>query len=100
MPMSMPGNSSDRPGGLSHRIPNPWPHLTLPLRASAARDAMPPWAQARTDASAARNLERLHRVEALYRALDAQLGAAGIDYLALKGLAHCPEFCATAGGRV
>ena len=74
--------------------------LTLPLRASPARDAMPPWAQERTDASAGRNLERLLRVEALYRALDAQLRAAGIDYLALKGLAHCPEFCATAAGRV
>ncbi|MGA3235251.1 MAG: MFS transporter [Bryobacteraceae bacterium] len=74
--------------------------LTLPLCASPARDAMPPWAQERTDASAARNLERLHRVEALYRALDAQLRAAGIDYLALKGLTHCPEFCATAAGRV
>jgi len=74
--------------------------LTLPLRSSPAREAMPPWAQERTDAAAARNLEKLHRVEALYRALDAQLRAAGIDYLALKGLAHCPEFCATAGGRV
>jgi hypothetical protein len=74
--------------------------LTLPLRASPARDSMPPWAQERTDACAARNLERLHRVEALYRALDAQLRAAGIEYLALKGMAHCPEFCATAAGRV
>jgi MFS family permease len=74
--------------------------LTLLLRNSPARDAMPPWAQERTDAAAARNLERLHRVEALYRALDTQLRDAGIQYLALKGLAHCPEFCATAGGRV
>ena len=76
------------------------PQLTLPLRASPARDSMPPWAQERTDACTARNLERLHRVEALYRALDAQLRAAGIEYLALKGMAHCPEFCATAAGRV
>jgi predicted MFS family arabinose efflux permease len=74
--------------------------LTLPLRASPARYAMPPWAQERIDAAAARNLERLHRVESLYRALDTQLRTAGIDYLALKGLAHCPEFCAAAAVRV
>src|ERR1700722_7545699 len=49
--------------------------LPPPLRGSPARDAMPPWAQERIDASAAHNLERLRRVEALYRALDAQLRA-------------------------
>jgi hypothetical protein len=74
--------------------------LTLPLRSSAARDAMPAWVRQRTDACAARNLEKLRRVEELYRALDGSLKAAGVDYLALKGLAHCPEFGASAGDRV
>jgi hypothetical protein len=73
--------------------------LTLPLR-SVAREAMPPWVQQRTDACAARNLERLRRVEALYRALDERLKAAGVDYLALKGLTQCLLFGASPGDRV
>jgi MFS family permease len=39
-------------------------------------------------------------VEELYRALDGRLRKAGIDYLALKGLAHCPEFGSGASDRV
>ncbi len=74
--------------------------LTLPLRSSAARDAMPQWVRERTGACAHRNLEKLDRLKALYRALDECLGAAGIDYLALKGLAHCPEFGSGASERV
>ena len=65
--------------------------LTLPLR-RAARAAMPPWVRQRTDENAAHNLERNARLEGLYRRLAAQLAAAGIEFLALKGLAHCPDF--------
>src|SRR6185312_4137688 len=52
--------------------------LTLPLGASDACDAMPQWVRERIDGCHARNLKRLERVEALYRALDARLKAAGI----------------------
>ncbi len=65
--------------------------LTLPLRL-VARDAMPGWAQDGVDASASRNLERLRRFEELYRSIDSQMRAAGVEYLALKGLTHCPDF--------
>jgi hypothetical protein len=73
--------------------------LTLPLR-SSARAAMPLWVRQRADACAARNREKQQRVQQLYRALDHSLRAAGVDYLALKGLAHCPEFGTDADGRV
>lgn len=73
--------------------------LTLPLRL-AARDAMPAWVRERVDACAARNLERLRKFEALYRGIDDRLRAAGIDYLALKGLTHCPDFGVGAETRV
>lgn len=74
--------------------------LTLPLRSSAARDAMRLWVQQRTDLCAAQSLEKLRRVEELYRTLDGSLKAAGVNYLALKGLTHCPEFGARASDRV
>ena len=61
---------------------------------------MPQWVRDQTDASAQRNMERLHRVEHLYRALDECLKTAAIDYLALKGLSHCPEFGTAAADRV
>ena len=65
--------------------------LALPLRLMA-RDAMPEWARERVDGAASRNIERLRKFEDLYRAIDERLRAAGIEYLALKGLAHCPDF--------
>jgi hypothetical protein len=65
--------------------------LTLSLR-QRWRDAMPPWVRERTDRDAAHNLERLHLLRELYRCLDHGLGAAGIEYAALKGLTHCPDF--------
>jgi len=65
--------------------------LTLSLRRTA-RDAMPGWIRERTDRNGARNRERLARLEQLYRDLAAALAAAGIQFLALKGLAHCPDF--------
>src|SRR5689334_23245244 len=58
--------------------------LTLTLR-RLARHAMPGWVRERTDAAAARNLQRLARLEQLYRDLAALLDSAGIRFLALKG---------------
>jgi hypothetical protein len=65
--------------------------LTLALR-SRMRDAMPPWVRERTGRDAAHNLERLRLLRELYQSLAHRLGAAGIDYAALKGLTHCPDF--------
>ena len=65
--------------------------LALPLRLMA-RYAMPEWARERVDGAASRNIQRLRKFEDLYRAIDERLRAAGIEYLALKGLAHCPDF--------
>ncbi len=53
---------------------------------------MPEWVRERVDGCAVRNLERLRRYEELYRAIDARMRTAGVDYMALKGLAHCPDF--------
>jgi MFS family permease len=72
--------------------------LTLVLRGVALRDfglsggarvAMPAAVRERLDRNAADNLERLRRTEELYRALAERLGAAGIEFLALKGLTQC-----------
>ncbi len=68
--------------------------LTLALR-RAMRDAMPQWVRERTDRDAAHNLERLRLLRELYRSLAHELGAAGIDFVALKGLTHCPGFGST-----
>jgi len=62
--------------------------LTLVLR-EAARDAMPAAVRERVDRNAQDNLERLRRTRELYRALAERLGAAGIEFLALKGLTQC-----------
>ncbi len=73
--------------------------LTLTLRREA-RDLMPEWARERVDGAAARNLERLGKFEDLYRAIDERMRGAGIEYLALKGLTHSPDFGADAATRV
>jgi predicted MFS family arabinose efflux permease len=73
--------------------------LTLPLLASA-RNAMPQWVRERADGAASRNIERLRKFEELYRAIDGCLRGAGVEYLALKGLAHCPDFGTDAVTRV
>lgn len=65
--------------------------LTLALR-NVARNSMPPWVRERTDQDAAKNLQRLRVAEELYRTLQTCLTAQGIECLALKGLAHCPDF--------
>lgn len=61
---------------------------------------MPRWLGERTDADSAKNLQRLEQAEALYRALDGRLKAAGIEYLALKGVTQCPAYGTPAALRV
>ncbi len=74
-------------------------HLTLPLR-EAARDAMPDWVRERVDGDAQRNLQRMRAAEELYRAIHQRLAARDLPFLALKGLAHCPDFTPRAETRV
>jgi MFS family permease len=74
-------------------------HLTLALR-RAARDAMPDWVRERTERDAAQNRERLRRTEEVYRSVARCLAASGIDFLALKGIAHCALFETPAAERV
>jgi hypothetical protein len=62
--------------------------LTLILRALARAD-VPEAVRERLDRNAQDNLERLRQTEELYRALDASFRAAGIEFLALKGLTQC-----------
>ncbi|HXB70011.1 MAG TPA: MFS transporter [Candidatus Acidoferrales bacterium] len=54
-----------------------------------ARAAMPEAVGERLDRNAKDNLERLRRTEELYRAIAERFGAAGIPFLALKGLTQC-----------
>jgi hypothetical protein len=65
--------------------------LTLALR-ECARDRMPAAARDRVDASAAKNRIRVNGIEDLYRSLDQRLHAAGLDFVALKGLTHAALF--------
>ena len=64
--------------------------LTLFL-AGAAGDAMPEWVRERVARDAVKNRERLARLEGLYREVAARLSAAGIEFLALKGITHSEE---------
>ncbi len=74
-------------------------HLTLALR-RAAREAMPHWVRERTDRSAVQNQQRLRRTVDVYRAAARRLSAAGIEFLALKGITHCALFGTPAVERV
>lgn len=73
--------------------------LTLWLR-DAAADVMPQWVRERTGRDAANNRLRLDGIEALYRDMADWLGAAGIDFLALKGLTHPALFGGSVANRV
>lgn len=73
--------------------------LTLPLR-RAAPNVLPPWLAERIAEDAAKNRMRFGGAQELYRALDERFRASGIPYLALKGLAHCPQFGTPAESRV
>src|SRR5579863_4241264 len=72
--------------------------LTLALRRSM-RDAMPQWVRDHTDRDAAHNLERLGLLRELYQSLADQFAAAGIEFAALKGITHCPDFGSSAEDR-
>src|SRR5689334_5810587 len=61
--------------------------LTLWLR-ERALPVIPDWVRDRTRQDASKNLRRLAGIEAAYRDLAAWFDAAGIEFLALKGLTH------------
>ena len=61
---------------------------------------MPDWARQRTDRDAANNQLRVCAAEDLYRAIQMNLGRRGVGFLAIKGLAHCPDFTARKESRV
>ncbi len=54
--------------------------------------ALAPWAGERLARDLANNAERLRIAEQLYRDLAAAFERAGVEFLALKGLAQCPDF--------
>ena len=63
--------------------------LTLSLR-RVAGEFLPAWVRERMDENAAHNRERHRRLEVLYRRIAGALE--GIEFVALKGLAHCRDF--------
>ncbi len=65
--------------------------IALFLR-SAARDALPDWVREQLDRDARGNVARLVRLRETYRGIEDRLRTAGVEYVALKGLAHCPLF--------
>ena len=73
--------------------------LTLPL-AEAAADVLPDWVRRRVEEDARKNCTRVRDLEKLYRTIAAQLDEAGIEFVALKGLAHCELFGAIPSRRV
>ena len=72
---------------------------TLALR-RAARHLMPAWVRERTDGDAQRNALRVRTVGDTYSAIAQCLGAGGIEFLALKGIAQCALFGTPAEERV
>jgi MFS family permease len=59
----------------------------------AMRDALlPDWVRERIAADIAKNEIRLRNLEELYRTIADLLGRAGIEFVGLKGLMHCPLF--------
>jgi len=73
--------------------------LTLTLRRLYGM-RMPEWVRERIEADAAKNLLRLADIRELYTKLAGWLSAAGIEFLALKGLTQCPEFSPQPESRV
>jgi len=73
--------------------------LTLPL-AGAAAGALPDWVRRRVEEDARKNCIRTRALEELYRTLAGRLDEARIEFLALKGLAHCELFGAIPSRRV
>lgn len=73
--------------------------LTLPLR-DAARDAMPAEIRAEVDDNAARYRTRLPMFAALYADIHRRLGAAGLEFVALKGMASAQALGLPVASRV
>ena len=73
--------------------------LTLLLR-QAARERMPAWVRERTDQNAACNQNRVRRLEQIYSHVAGALQAAGIAFVALKGLTHGRWFGVPAQNRM
>jgi len=67
--------------------------------ARAARGALPQGVQRELDGCAARNGERIGRMRRIYSEIDATLEAAGIPWLALKGITQSPLFGTAADER-
>ena len=65
--------------------------LTLALR-QRTRDRLPAWVRDRLDGNARNYALRHARIEQLYARLHRQLTAAGIEFLALKGITHAALF--------
>jgi hypothetical protein len=92
--------SQPRPDALARLTESQWrealdfcnrSQITLALR-RRAREFMPEWVREITDRNLAHNVQRLRGIEDQYRTLSARLDAAGIPFLALKGLTQCPLF--------
>lgn len=65
--------------------------LALEFRRTA-RDTAPAWVRDELDGAAARNRLRFERLRGLYSETRRRLDSAGIPYLALKGITHCPLY--------
>lgn len=68
--------------------------LTLYLR-DTVREFMPQWVRERTDENAARNVERLRKLEQRHYTVGQRLASADIEFVVLKGITHGSLF----GGR-
>ena len=68
--------------------------LTLYLR-DTFREFMPQWVRERTDETAARNAERLRKLEQIHSVVSQRLASADIEFVVLKGILHGSLF----GGR-
>ena len=65
--------------------------ITLLLRERAGA-LLPEWVRQRTEGDVAKNQVRLADIEKLYVSIARQLGEAGIEFLALKGITQAPLF--------
>ena len=63
--------------------------LALGLR---CREHLPDWVRQRIDQNLANNAERWRRLQATYRRLAGAFAEAGLEFVVLKGFAHCPDF--------
>ncbi len=68
--------------------------LPLAVRRAAPQAGLPRWVRQRLEHNAAGNRERIRCIREIYREMQTRLAAAGIAFVALKGLTHCPHFCA------